>query len=457
MTIRHALITNGDSVFGRWAVELLAPHVDLLTVAVRGRADNAELLALPNVVLVEADCSDPAGWTMLASSEAAGAGAIDLMVHCPHPALEKAAADESMMSSWLALQHAHPFMAAAGGGTLITQCLTGRFMPELEAALYGHRLSATAALLDAIKIGLRPRANRLIFAVDVREDQFKAALSLLSDERSTFMTGAELALDSRPDQPPASARLDSKAILVTGATSGIGRATSIEIGRLGGWVAVGGRKLDLAEETLALVRAAGGDGMVVPLDVTDPTAWQQACATIIAARGGIDGLVNNAGESKNRPIAELAAEDLRFLLDINYRGTLLGMNQCIDPIAARGGAILNISSVAGIRAAPGGSAYGGSKASVIGLSLGFAAVHAGKRIRINAVQPGLIWSDSVADSLGEEGARQFRAMIEPKTPIGRVGVPEDVAKPVAFLLSDAAAGISGQAISISGGLEFNLP
>lgn len=428
--IGHALVTNASSRFGRWTAEALAPLAERVTVLSETMSESA--------------------WEKLD-------GPIDLIVDCPHPALENASADQILLSSWLALKHSQRLMAAAGGGILITQALRGDRAPELEAALYGHRLSATAALLDAIKIGLRPRANRLIFDTAVREDQYKAALALLADDRSTFMTGAELALASNADQPPASARLDGKTILVTGATSGIGRAIAIEAGRLGGFVAIGGRKLDLAEETLALVRASGGDGMVAPLDVTDEAAWAQVCTDILAARGGLDGLVNNAGESRNRPIADLAAADLRFLLDINYRGTLLGVRQCLEPIAARGGAILNISSVAGIRAAPGGSAYGGSKASVVGLSLGLAAAHRDSPVRINAVQPGLIWSDSVADSLGEEGAQAFRAMIEPKTPIGRVGVPEDIAHPVAYLLSDAAAPISGQAITISGGLEFNLP
>ncbi len=428
--IQHALVTNADSRFGRWTVDLLAQLVGRLTVLSEG--------------------SDEADWEKLN-------GPFDLIVHCPHPGLKAAGANDILLSSWLALKHAQRLMAPAGGGILVTQCLAGEDAPELEAALYGHRLSATAALLDAIKVGLRPRANRLLFDTRVREDQFKSALEMLVDDRSAFMTGAELALASSTRQPPASARLDGKTILVTGATSGIGRATAIEIGRLGGFAAIGGRKLDLAEETLALVRAAGGDGMVVPLDVTDEAAWARACGHIIAARGRLDGLVNNAGEARNKPIAELAAADLTFLLDINYRGTLLGMRQCLDPIAAQGGAILNIASVAGIRAAPGGSAYGGSKASVIGLSLGFAAAHRDLGVRINAVQPGLIWSDSVADSLGEEGARNFRAWIEPKTPIGRVGTPDDVAKPLGFLLSDAAAPITGQAISVSGGLEHNLP
>jgi NAD(P)-dependent dehydrogenase (short-subunit alcohol dehydrogenase family) len=96
---------------------------------------------------------------------------------------------------------------------------------------------------------------------------------------------------------------------------------------------------------------------------------------------------------------------------------------------------------------------------MIGLSRGYAAAFAagGKAVRVNSIQPGLIWSDSVADSLGDEGARQFRAMVEPKTPLGRVGQPEEVGMVIAYLLSDAAAPINGQAISVSGGLELGWP
>jgi NAD(P)-dependent dehydrogenase (short-subunit alcohol dehydrogenase family) len=134
--------------------------------------------------------------------------------------------------------------------------------------------------------------------------------------------------------------------------------------------------------------------------------------------------------------------------------------EAMAPLLGKGGGVvLNISSVAGIRAGPGGSAYGATKAAMIGLSRGYAAAFAagGKAVRVNSIQPGLIWSDSVADSLGDEGARQFRAMVEPKTPLGRVGQPEEVGMVIAYLLSDAAAPINGQAISVSGGLELGWP
>jgi 3-oxoacyl-[acyl-carrier protein] reductase len=282
----------------------------------------------------------------------------------------------------------------------------------------------------------------------------------LTGDDSRFMSGAEIVLPATARQAgAASSRLEGKTVLVTGATSGIGRATAVEIGRRGGWVAVGGRKLDLAHETLALVREAGGEGCVVPLDVTDEDAWTTAARQIEDARGGLHGLVNNAGESRNRPIEQLSEADLAFLAGINCRGVKIGMEAMAPLLEREGGVVLNISSVAGVRAGPGGSAYSATKAAMIGLSCGYAKAYAarGVPIRVNSIQPGLIWSESVADSLGDEGARQFRAMIEPKTPLGRVGTPEEVADAVAFLLSDAAAVISGQAINISGGLELSWP
>jgi len=455
-----ALIANADSPLGLWSAETLAGIADRVIAAIstRDSAEAAQLARLDNVEWIVADCTTETGWQVLSALPEAAAGTIDAIVHCPPRETTDAA--HLLTAAWLAQKHAHPFMAARRGGILVTQCLAsapGAPDAALDSALAGTRLAATAALLDAMKLGLAPRTNRLIFAPIVQRGPFQAALSALLDDRSSFMTGAELALDG----PGTSAdpRLDGKTLLVTGATSGIGRATAIEIGRSGGWVAIGGRKRDLAGETLALVRAAGGDGMVVTLDVTRTEVWASAVAQILDARGVLHGLVNNAGESRNKPIDALTAADLRFLLDINLGGTRNGIAACLEAIAASGGGgIVNVSSVAGLRAAPGGSAYGASKAAVIGLSESWARSEARARgVRINALSPGLIWSDSVADSLGEQGAADFRTWIEPKTPLGRVGAPEEVGRMIAFLLSDAAASISGQAISVSGGLEFNLP
>ncbi|MES2496404.1 MAG: SDR family NAD(P)-dependent oxidoreductase [Pseudomonadota bacterium] len=455
-----ALLSNAGTRFGLIAAELLAGRRERLLLALDPACDAGlrdKLAALPGAELIEADYTREAGWDRVATR--VGDDAIDLHVHCPPPALDEVKAEDALHSVWLAARNANRLMR--GQGTLLVQYLTtepGKPAPELDAAANGFTLALAGALLDATKAGLTLRSNRLGFPVSADAAHIRAATELLIDDRSRFMTGAVLMLDGRPATGTASPRLDGKTILITGATSGIGRETAIEMGRLGAFVAVGGRKPPLARETLDLVRAAGGDGMTVSLDVTSKPAWVAAIEAVMATRGALHGLVNNAGEQKNGTITSLAQADLQFLTDINYRGTRTGMDEALLPIAASGGgAIVNIASVAGIRAGYGASAYGGSKAAMIGLSLAYARDLAPTGVRVNALQPGFIWSDSVVDSLGVEGAANFRAMIEPRTPLGRVGAPDDVSGMIAFLLSDAAAAISGQAITVSGGLELAFP
>jgi NAD(P)-dependent dehydrogenase (short-subunit alcohol dehydrogenase family) len=450
----RALVVNGASALGTLAVEALA-GAGWSVLAVSPRAASG----WPDAVTqLAADPRTDAGWTAIVDA----AGSIDALIVAP-PA--DGPADDpypAIATAWLGAKHALPLFRAAGSGTLLTLGFAapdGGAEPAQDAACESIRLLTAAALHDARVSGISLRSNRLFCAADADPGAVRENILFLADARSRFLSGAEITLAAGGHDRPASADLAGKTVLVTGATSGIGRATAIEIGRRGGWVAVGGRKLDLAEETLALVREAGGDGCVIALDVTEAEAWAAAAAHLSETRGALHGLVNNAGEARNRPIEQLEESDLAFLAGINIHGVRLGMDAMAGLLATGRGVVLNISSVAGIKAGPGGSAYSATKAAMIGLSRGYAAAYAqnGTPIRVNSVQPGLIWSDSVADSLGEEGALAFRAMIEPKTPLGRVGVPEEVAEAVAFLLSDAAAPISGQAISVSGGLELGWP
>lgn len=368
--------------------------------------------------------------------------------------------ETTIASAWRGAKYALPIFAAAGQGVLITLAFAPQpngQNPASDAAANSIRLLTAAALHDAQKSGIALRSNRLYVAEDASNTASEEAIRLLADPRSLFMAGTELTLSAHP--APAAASLHGKTILVTGATSGIGRSAAIELGRMGAFVAVGGRKMDLAEETLSLIREAGGHGMTVRLDVTDAAAWAAAGDTIVAETGALHGLVNNAGEAKNKPIADLTSDELDFLTSINCMGVRTGIEALAPIIAKSGGAILNIASVAGLRAGPTGSAYSASKAAMVGLGTAYAAkfAHDNTDVRVNNLLPGLIWSDSVADSLGEEGAAAFRRMIEPKTPLGRVGIPSDVATVIAYLLSDAAAGISGQTITVSGGLELCWP
>lgn len=445
------LVVDGGSPFARATLAAVSPMFDhVLHVAVPGGGDDADLLGLDELT------SDDA-WNRLSETVSRQYGSIDAIVSCAAPAGTDGG--EVVARQWFALRELVRLLPTGNRGVFLSQHLApDPQLPEREAALEAARIGMAAAIIDGIGLDRRPRANRLAIDPGASPAAITEAVRFLCDARSSFMCGAEIALDAAPSS--GNAGLADRTVLVTGATSGLGRATAVAAARLGAFVAVGGRKMRLAEETLALVRQAGGDGMVVPLDVTDARAWSAAVAAVVARRGALHGLVNNAGESVNRRLDLLKGADLEFLLSVNYRGTVLGMAAAEPALAASGGgAIVNVSSVAGIRGGPGAAAYSTTKAAVIGYSLSRGRALAGQRplIRINALQPGLIWSDSVADSLGAAGAEAFRARIEPQTPLGRVTGPEEVAEPVCWLLSDAAAPVTAQAIHVSGGLELNFP
>ena len=442
MTAPTALVVNADSREGAIAVQALSDH---------------------EITEVRQPFADAKSWEAFAAELKGHGITFDVIVHCPLDGQGPEGVEAEILSAWLTAKFAIE-VAAPGEPALLTLTREQRGASPIDADAAGNgiRFALRAAMLDASVRGVHLRSNRLAIASDTDEARLAEAIRALTDARASFVAGADLAFDAplaaAPRLAESGASLAGRTVLVTGATSGIGRASAIEIGRQGGFVVVGGRKPDLAEETLALVREAGGEGMFVRLDVTDPQAWQTAAETIAATRGALHGLVNNAGEAKNLPIGQLSDEVPRFLVHLNYGGCRLGMDSLLDLLARDGGSVINVASVAGMRAGYGGSAYGASKAAMIGLSKSYAREVAGPRgVRVNAIQTGLIWSDSVIDSLGVEGAAKFRVMIEGKTPIGRVGTPDEVGRFVAYLLSDAAAGIHGQAIPVSGGLELVHP
>ena len=254
--------------------------------------------------------------------------------------------------------------------------------------------------------------------------------------------------------------LAGQVVAITGATSGIGRACALACAREGAAVVVTGRNVGRGEAVVEQILRSGGRGSYVPQDVTQETDWQRTVETIRAQYGRLDALVNNAGESINKPIGELTREDFQFLLRVNFEACFLGMRACFPLLSGSGGgAILNVSSVAALRGGPGGTIHGASKAAMTGLSMSAAAAGAklAPAVRVNALHPGFIWGEGPVESLGEEGARQFRERIVARTPLRRVGEAGDVAEVVVYLLSDEARGITGQELVVDGGLALAYP
>ncbi len=254
--------------------------------------------------------------------------------------------------------------------------------------------------------------------------------------------------------------LAGKVIAITGATSGIGRACAFACAREGATVLVTGRNIARGEAVVAKIQADGGRGTYLRQDVTQEADWARTAEAIRTQFGRLDALVNNAGESINKPIGQLTREDFQFLLRVNFEAPFLGMRACFPLLSESGGGlVLNVSSVAALRGGPGGTIYGPSKAAMTGLSVAAAAEGARlvPAVRVNALHPGFIWGEGPVEALGEDGARQFRERIVAKTPLRRVGEVEDVAGFVLYLLSDEARAITGQELIVDGGLALAYP
>lgn len=242
-----------------------------------------------------------------------------------------------------------------------------------------------------------------------------------------------------------------RTVFVTGASRGLGRAVAQAFGARGDHVYVGYRaRAAEAEETLRLVREAGGDGAAIGLDVRDRAAVDGAMAAILAERGAIDVLVNNAGIAHDALFPLMTEESWEEVVAVNLGGVFHCCRAAVRAMAARkAGAIINVASVAGAHASPGQANYAASKGGVIALTRTLAAELAPRGIRVNAVVPGIL-STGIAARLDRRIAEEKRGAI----PLGRFGTAEEVAKVIAFLASEDAAYIVGQAIVIDGGLSL---
>jgi len=240
----------------------------------------------------------------------------------------------------------------------------------------------------------------------------------------------------------------AKTALVTGAARGIGRAVAKELAREGYRLCINYIEHRAEAESLAAeLTAAGCPCLTVQADVADSAACRAMVQRTEAALGPVELLVNNAGISYAGLFQDLSEEDWNRCLAVNLTGAR-NMVQAVLPhmLHAKSGAIVNISSIWGLRGASCEVAYACSKAGIVALTRSLALELAPSHIRVNAVAPGCIETDMVR-VLGQETVRQ---LIE-ETPLGRLGQPEDIAYAVAFLASDRASFITGQILTVDGG------
>ncbi len=245
-------------------------------------------------------------------------------------------------------------------------------------------------------------------------------------------------------------RLDGRVAIVTGASSGLGVAFAQALAEAGADVVLGARRVDRLEATAQLVRDAGRRVLTVATDVADPDQCQALVDAAIAEFGHVDILVNNAGIGTAVPATRETPEQFRQVIDVNLNGCYW-MAQACGRVMEPGSSIINISSVLGITTAglP-QAAYAASKAGLIGLTRDLANQWTGRKgIRVNAIAPGFF-----ASEMTEQYPPGYLDAMAPRIPAGRKGDPRELAATVVFLASPAGGYITGQTLSVDGGMTI---
>jgi len=245
-------------------------------------------------------------------------------------------------------------------------------------------------------------------------------------------------------------RVAGKVALISGGARGIGAATAQLLAREGAAVVIGDVLEKEGQETEARIAEAGGRALFVRMDVTSEEDWRNAVQATVAAYGKLDILVNDAGISIRTMVEETSAESWDRMLAVNAKGVFLGTRAAIPEMRkAGGGSIINVSSIMGIVGSPSSAAYTAAKGAVRLLAKATAIQYAGEGIRANSVHPGFVDSPMTEQ---HHAVPEVRASRLAQTPLGRLGVPEDIARGILFLASDESSFVTGSELVIDGGM-----
>ena len=246
-----------------------------------------------------------------------------------------------------------------------------------------------------------------------------------------------------------SSKLSGKVAFVTGASRGIGRAIALRLAKDGAKVALNfSSNVSKAEEVKAQIEAAGGEAMLVQGDVAKFEVVTELIKRVVDVWGRLDILINNAGITRDNLLIKMTEDDFDRVISTNLKG-VFNCTKAVTKLMMkqRGGRIVNMSSVVGLKGNISQANYAAAKAGIIGFTKSSARELASRGVTVNAVAPGFINTDMTA-VLSEK----VKEVMMQEIPAGRMGTPEDVANAVAFLVSDEAAYITGQVLSVDGGM-----
>ena len=245
---------------------------------------------------------------------------------------------------------------------------------------------------------------------------------------------------------------DQKAAIITGGSSGIGRAAAVALAKQGVKIAIAARRAKEGEETVRLVKEAGSEGIFVKTDVANENDVRSLVEKTVKQYNRLDYAFNNAGiEEKTTPLVDQTSEVFDQIMNVNVKGVWLSMKYEIpEMIRTGGGAIVNTSSGAGVVGYPQQPIYIASKHAVLGLTKSAALEYAKSGIRINSIAPGGVDTDMV-ERLTEDD-KQWRETLTSMHPIGRLSNPEEIANAVVWLLSNSASFVLGHTLLVDGGV-----